>query len=507
MLVVGDEEAECDVLIAALHQAGYTTDLVRGAAAACAALRRSDFDAVLADLPAPDVDAFAILRASRRRSPAPRVVFLLPATPLGAEPLLPSLRGEAFDCLRHPLAHAAIADRLAAAVAESRAEERALAVSRVHGARAPMNLNESRADRWGQLLTTLADPVIGPEDLVHVAVAGARSATAAVDAWVYAPGPAAGDASCIAHAGGAGDQAAVVAASLGRETRTEGRPLSIVVGSAEDAAAGTYEALPLPGIDGIRALVLYFAAGSALAAEDRPLLAAAAAHLGRRLSGSGDGAVLGDGDPTVDYIVQALAGALALHDAATEEHSRRVGAFASDLALAAGLPPSSAELRDIERAALLHDIGKLAVGKELLRKRAPLTALEALELRDHPLHGYQVLREIPGLQGAAAMIHAAHEHWDGRGYPRRLAGEQIPLGARIVLVADTWDTMTAGRPYRSPVGAEAAAREIRGLAGAQFDPLVVRAFEQVVARWSALLGAEPGAVEPQFADGWRRTAA
>jgi response regulator RpfG family c-di-GMP phosphodiesterase len=152
-------------------------------------------------------------------------------------------------------------------------------------------------------------------------------------------------------------------------------------------------------------------------------------------------------------------------------HARRVGRMASALAIALGL--KAPQLTDVERGALLHDIGKLAMPDSLMHKPGPLTEDEITIIRTHPQIGHDILATVPFLRPAAEIVLASHEWFDGSGYPRRLVGEQIPVGARITTIADAFDALTRSRVYRDPVSAEQAGAELARSAGTQFDPDLV----------------------------------
>ena len=139
------------------------------------------------------------------------------------------------------------------------------------------------------------------------------------------------------------------------------------------------------------------------------------------------------------------------------------------------------ELDEVVRAAELHDVGKMAIPDEILRKPGPLTQEEWAFVRRHTLVGERILSVAPALIPVAKIVRASHEHWDGSGYPDGIAGEEIPLGARIVAVCDAFDAMITSRPYSPPRPVNEALEELRACSGTQFDPAVVAAFCEHVA--------------------------
>ncbi len=175
-----------------------------------------------------------------------------------------------------------------------------------------------------------------------------------------------------------------------------------------------------------------------------------------------------------DITLEALGDALDLKDAETEGHSKRVTAYTIAIARTMGLPADS--IRIIARGAFLHDIGKMAIPDDILRKPGPLTPEQIQVMRGHCYFGYQIVRKIPFLADAAEIVYSHQEFFDGSGYPRGLKGEQIPLGARIFAIADTLDAITSDRPYRKAQTLQAAKEEIARWSGRQFDPELVKVF-------------------------------
>jgi diguanylate cyclase (GGDEF)-like protein len=169
----------------------------------------------------------------------------------------------------------------------------------------------------------------------------------------------------------------------------------------------------------------------------------------------------------------SLSQAVDARDAYTGSHSERVADLSARIATRMGLDNDTVELTRI--AARLHDLGKLAIPEEILRKSTSLTDAERLMLERHPQIGYHMLESLD-VQPVAEWVLHHHERWDGTGYPFGLAGEAIPLGARIIFVADSYDAMTSGRIYRGPLTPGDAIAELERCAGTQFDPEVVSAF-------------------------------
>jgi putative nucleotidyltransferase with HDIG domain len=184
--------------------------------------------------------------------------------------------------------------------------------------------------------------------------------------------------------------------------------------------------------------------------------------------------------------LEALVAALDARDRETYGHSTRVARLTMVLAKRMGVEEGSQQWLNIERGALLHDVGKIGVPDAILRKPGALTDEEWVDMRRHARIGYDVLKDVPFLAGAAAIVAAHHEAWDGRGYPRGLAGEEIPLGARIFMLADTFDAMATDRPYRRARSYEECMREIVRCAGTQFDPAAVEALFDVYPEWTEL---------------------
>ncbi len=176
--------------------------------------------------------------------------------------------------------------------------------------------------------------------------------------------------------------------------------------------------------------------------------------------------------------IEALAGAIDAKDQMTNSHILRVQIYASGLAQAVGM--SAPEIQGVRTAALLHDIGKLAVPEHILSKPGPLTPEEFQKVRIHPKVGAEIIAGVPFPYPVAPLIMSHHERWDGKGYPQGLAGEEIPLGARILTVVDYYDAVTSERPYHNALSHESAINLLKHEAGRALDRHLVETFIQLL---------------------------
>ena len=174
----------------------------------------------------------------------------------------------------------------------------------------------------------------------------------------------------------------------------------------------------------------------------------------------------------------ALVQLLDLKDLTTGVHSSRLVTWAMTIAKLLGL--STEETRQVEIAAVLHDLGKIGIPDEILKKSSKLTHEEQTIMRRHPEYGWAVLKNIPGCETASLLILHHHEMWNGGGYPAGLKGEDTPLGARIVAITDAFDAMTTDRCYRKGMSTDKALSTLEHFAGTQFDPDLVSVFTEFI---------------------------
>ncbi len=188
-------------------------------------------------------------------------------------------------------------------------------------------------------------------------------------------------------------------------------------------------------------------------------------------------AALNESESAYDSTLRALSAALDVRDRELEGHSQRVARY-MDL-MARELRAPKVDLPTLRRGALLHDLGKIGIPDEILRKTGELAGPEWTIMKKHPSYGARILAGIPFLSGAAEIVRHHHEHFDGTGYPDGLAGDEIPVGARIFAVADAFDAMTSDRPYRKAMSLEDARAEIERCSGGQFDPVIASTFLRI----------------------------
>lgn len=187
----------------------------------------------------------------------------------------------------------------------------------------------------------------------------------------------------------------------------------------------------------------------------------------------------GDLQRVYDQTVDALVAAAGQRDKTAEGHSQRVVRYCLAIGRAMHLPAD--DLINLRYAAGLHDIGKVAISRKLLNKLGKLTDDEFAIMKRHSSIAIRILEKIEGLQQAVPLIKHHHERYDGKGYPDGLAGEQIPIGSRIIAVAEAFDILTSDVPWRDAMDQESAFKELEACAGTQFDPAIVTVFRASIA--------------------------
>jgi putative two-component system response regulator len=187
-----------------------------------------------------------------------------------------------------------------------------------------------------------------------------------------------------------------------------------------------------------------------------------------------------------------LARRLAAQGPGIEAHSGRLALLGSVLGVGLGL--AELEIRMLRHGAYLHDVGKTAIARQILHKHGPLTEAEWEEMRQHPILGEQMCRDVPGLEGTLSIIRGHHERWDGSGYPDKLRGEEISILARITQIVDIFDALTSQRPYRQPDTPQQALRTIQEETALGWrDPQLVTHFERLFPLFAAPIECAVGA--------------
>ncbi|MCE5322173.1 HD domain-containing protein [bacterium] len=179
-----------------------------------------------------------------------------------------------------------------------------------------------------------------------------------------------------------------------------------------------------------------------------------------------------------EQTIDALVAAAGQRDRTAEGHSQRVTRYSAAIGKVLGL--TSDEITNLKYAASLHDIGKVAISRKIINKIGKLNNDEFAIMKQHSTIAIRILEKVDGLEFAVPLIRHHHERFDGRGYPDGLSGEDIPLGSRIISVAEAFDILTSDVPWRDAMDQESALRELQACAGTQFDPAIVEAFRTAI---------------------------
>jgi putative nucleotidyltransferase with HDIG domain len=476
VLVVDDDAAFAGTVVDTLNDRDIEAVAVSDPKEALALARRTSFSAAVVDLIMPDMDGLELARELRRGNPATEVVMLTGHADMHSA--IEGIRNDLFDYLqKDSLQSIRLRRAVRAAIARSelRAENRRLVSGLQETTRRLEILNEvsARLAAEQHLDNLVAELVRATRQLV-----GAEAVRLVImernDLGDMTIRAAVGDGE-VALGGqfGQGDGICTGVAESGAAVRVE-VPRDHPAYSSRCDDMGT----ALPGLlcaPLVRPTLFgaITAAGRARPFSDDDL--ALLASLARQ------GAIAIENTRVHDvnrnfftHASEMLVSLLDSHDVHYEGHSRAVAALADMVARRLGLPEE--DRRTIHFAGLLHDVGKLRLPTGLLASTAPLSAEERVLVRQHPALGVEMLRPVAKWGLLAPIIHTHHERWDGHGYPRGLAGTEIPLGGRIVAVAEAFEAMTRSTPYGARRTVDEALTEIEACAGAQFDPSIARLF-------------------------------
>ncbi len=467
VLLVDDHAPVLRFLALAFKSNGCVVSTAASAEEAFDLLSLQPFDLVVSDIKMPGLSGLDVLRAVKGRQPGTPVV-LITGMP-SVDSVVFGLRNQAFDYLTKPFSVEDV-HHLLRRVREER-QSRAQAVA------APSPSTE---------LARRQSAVEGLSRLGDLALQGLEPAAFLDQALARAMEGLGGDAICLFldDAPGAppwtekGD--ATLAARV--RTRAEGwlgelKPGTAAKSAAFSATDPAFLALVavVPGVRGPAGILcLARREGGDFLPDDKEFLLGYARTIGLSL----ERMVLGESlEGNLVDTISSFVIALESKDAYLKGHSARVALYAAEIARMMDL--EEAEIAIIERASLLHDLGKLVVGDSILRKPTRLSNEEMEVMREHPGNAARILSPFRFLSREAEALRAHHERYDGKGYPNGLKGEEIPLAARIIAVADAFDAMTSNRPYRNALPFEVAIGEIRRHERAQFDPSVTEAFGRI----------------------------
>ena len=477
VLVVDDDVSFASVVADTLREQGYRPDLAHDPATAADRLSHTEYAVAVIDLVLPGGDGIALADQIRAKSPDTQILIL---TGHGSLPsAIAGIRRGVFDYLQKAdldLVRLSLAVGSAAEQWRLRRENRQLLDRLQHSNVRLQSLHEATArlaaaDHRDRVLDVLVESARG---LLHAERARVMLFEHGHDGTlviVEAAGDGAGVLKGVRLAAGEGLAAQVAITNqpvlLGR-AETDGR----YSGRCDDlgAAGPGFVCVPLRQ-GGLRGALTAAGREGSLDEHDRQVAASLATQAATAL----DNAVKNEG--AINFFTHTcniLVSFLETKDVHLPGHSRAVAALADMVTRRLGLPDE--ERRDIHFAALLHDIGKVLLEPELLAEGQRLTPDQLLRMREHAALGVELLKPITLWQDMLPLIQTHHERWDGKGYPSGLAGEDIPLGARVIAVADAFDAMTRGYPGRPPRTPEQAIAELQANAGYQFDPRLVRLF-------------------------------
>ncbi len=472
VLVVDDDDGVRCLLQRAVEQLGCQVTSASDGREALEALRRRPYDLMITDLRMPNMDGTALVHACRLQFPLTGIMVV---TGFGTiESAVETLKLGVDDYLTKPLVLASLKEKVDAFFANRDESDRATTSSTIEPLVALSNL------LTGQLgLYDLAYAIL---ELIRRAM---RPATAQITIYgiegqeelAFAVGAPLDDAKPLAQA----DR------SWTSQLAAAEVPWYLGDGALEQtagSASGHCLLVPLRAPDEIVGTLLLARERTDLPYRntDAQLLQVFGFQIGIAMLHARTRQRLLDAFQDLNEItlsaVRTLFAAIGTYDRYIHDHSERVAQIADQLAEAAGVSP--AERETIRIAGLLHDIGKLGVEDSTLRKTDALDESELDRIRLHPRMGARILADMPAFQHIIPLVEHHHEHWDGSGYPDGLRGSEIPLGARILAIADSYDSMVSDRPYRAAMTPQEARRQILECAGSQFDPALARLWASIV---------------------------
>jgi putative nucleotidyltransferase with HDIG domain len=466
VLLVDDHAPVLRFLAAAFKRHGCLVSTASSVEEAHGLIIQRAFDLIVSDIRMPGLSGLDLLRIVKGRQPATPVVLITGMPSIDSAVF--SLRHQAFDYLTKPFSVTDV-QQLVARVRQDRE-------SRLRGRHAEASHRAVRRQFGMEALSRLGE----------LALQGLDTTTFVERALGYTLEALGGDAALIVLRDAEGKVTPSQAGDLTLSVRLLGTSGSIFETLCESAGRDTVTVFPLePPASLLATLIVVMGApvgilclarhnGADFGSDDREFLLGYARTIALSLEKMRLGE---DVEANLIDAISAFVIALESKDAYLKGHSTRVSVYAGEIARMLGLSP--AEVAVASRAGILHDLGKLVVMDSILQKPARLTSEEFAVMREHPVNAARILKPFRFLDKEAEAIKSHHERFDGKGYPLGLKGDQIPLTARIITVADAFDAMTSNRSYRSAMPLEVAAVEISRHGLAQFDPAVIDAFGRI----------------------------
>lgn len=472
VLVVDDDDGVRRVLRRVVEQIGCAVDTASNGQEALEQLRAQPYDLVITDLRMPQMDGSTLVRACRTQFPLTGVIVI---TGYGTiESAVEALKLGVDDYLTKPLVLASLTEKLSTYFAKRDQAQTTANGSTIEPLVALSNILSGQLGLYDLVnaILELIQRVMAPRtaQITVFGIDGQKDLT-------FGMGPPLENCKQLAQADRAWTAAlasAEVPWYLGDHATDPSRPHTkghclLVPLRAPDEVVGTLllarhaSAPPYQSTDAQLLQVFGFQIGIAmLHARTRQRLLDAFRDLNQITLSA----------------VRALFAAIGTYDRYTHDHSERVSHNADRLAEAAGIP--NQERETIRIAGLLHDIGKLGVQDSTLNKNDSLDESELGRVRLHPQMGARILADMPAFRDVIPIVLHHHEHWDGSGYPEGLCGTKIPLGARVVAIADSYDSMTSDRPYRRAMSPDEARAQILSCAATQFDPELAQLWASIV---------------------------
>jgi response regulator RpfG family c-di-GMP phosphodiesterase len=492
VLLVDDHAPVLRFLAAAFKRQGCVVSTASSAEEALDLISERGFDLVVSDIKMPGLSGLDLLRTVRGQQPDTPVV-LITGMP-SVDSAVFGLRHQAYDYLTKPFSMSDVQDLVgrvrhdrSTRASGQQAEASQRAIRRQFGMEALSRLGELALQ--GLDTTAFVERALG---YTLEALGGDAALILLVDEDGRVSPSQTGDLSLAVRLLGASG-----AALQGLSTGAMRGPVTVIELDAPSSALATLiQVMGRPA--GILCLARHH--GAEFVSDDREFLRGYARTIALSLEKMQVGE---DVEGNLIDTISAFVIALESKDAYLKGHSTRVSLYAAEIARALGLSP--AEVAVASRSGMLHDLGKLVVMDSILQKPARLTTEEFAVMREHPENAARILQPFRFLAREAEAIKGHHERFDGKGYPQGLKGEDIPIAARIITVADAFDAMTSNRPYRGAMPIEVAAIEITRHAQAQFDPRVTEAFSRIplarLAEISRLYDGRPELAAPAPAAG------